>query len=163
MSPQQDQSPGLHLPQPSFDVGQAPAGVPGQYQQPGPMPGIGAPMAGPAPAPQAQPYTPASSMPAMPQAMPTAAPQQAQPAGAISVPPAEVPGQPFGAAPASVPDAAAVQADDESSVDQEWITKARDIVAKTHSDPYLLSQEISKIKAQYIKVRYNKDIKTVDE
>jgi hypothetical protein len=123
------------------------------------------PSINPSPMPQAQ-YAPApdAGMPTMPSAMPAAGPQQAQPTGAISVPPAEIPRQPFGAVPASMPDAAAVQAsDDESSVDQEWITKARDIVAKTHSDPYLLSQEISKIKAQYIKVRYNKDIKTVDE
>lgn len=163
MSPQQDQSPGLHLPQPSFDVGQATAGVPGQYQQSAPMPSIG-PSVSPVPMTQAHPYAQTSGMPAMSPSMPPAAPQQAQPAGAISVPPAEVPRQPFGATPTSMPDAAAVQAaDDESSVDQEWITKARDVVAKTHSDPYLLSQEISKIKAQYIKVRYNKDIKTGDE
>jgi hypothetical protein len=83
--------------------------------------------------------------------------------GAISVPTAEVPQQPFAGAQAPAPDMAAVQADDDSAVDQEWITKARDIVSKTHSDPYLQSREISKIKAQYIKVRYNKDIKTVEE
>jgi hypothetical protein len=157
MSPQQDQSPGLHLPQPSFDVGQAPAGGVPQPYQTAPMPAIEAPSS-PAPMQQAQSYVPQS--PAMPV---TPSQPQAQPTGAISVPPAEIPQQPFAGSQAPATDMAAVQADDDSAVDQEWITKARDIVSKTHADPYLQSQEISKIKAQYIKVRYNKDIKTAEE
>lgn len=124
------------------------------------MPSI-EPVGSPTPAaPQTPAYAqqPTSGMPAM-------APQpQVQPTGAISVPPADVPRQPFAGAPATAAqDVAAVQADDDSAVDQEWIAKARDIVSKTHADPYLQSKEISKIKAQYIKVRYNKDIKTVEE
>lgn len=49
--------------------------------------------------------------------------------------------------------------DQDSLLDKEWVEKARNIVAKMHSDPYSQAQQISGLKAQYIKARYNKDIK----
>jgi hypothetical protein len=48
-------------------------------------------------------------------------------------------------------------------IDQEWVDKASEVVERTHTDPYLESLELSKIKAQYIKARYNKDIKVVED
>lgn len=138
MSPQQDQSPGLPLPQPSFDTGQVSGvGMPPAYQ---PLPNQA----------QAQPPRPYATQMA----------NVAQPSfnAPTNVPAAQVPPRPL--ATASVQDA---PADDETAADQEWVTKAREIVVRTHNDPYLQSKELGKIKAQYIKVRYNKDIKTVEE
>lgn len=148
MNPQSNQTPGLRLPQPSFDLGQAPAAQPAEAFR----------------APAAPMSVPVSPAPAM------QAPQAPVPAGAIPVAPATqaapvvaqsqaVPGMPV----APMQDVSAAQGDDESAVDQEWITKAKEMVERTHSDPYLQSNELSKIKAQYIKVRYNKDIKIVED
>ncbi len=50
-----------------------------------------------------------------------------------------------------------------SDLDQEWIDKAKSIVEKTRNDPYLQSKEISKIKADYLRVRHNKHIKVTEE
>lgn len=89
--------------------------------------------------------------------------QSAQPV-AIPAAPAPNPSQPL---PTKISDApirdVPIQPDDDDALDEEWVNKARDIVARTHNDPYLQSREISKIKAQYIKVRYNKDIKSNDD
>lgn len=64
----------------------------------------------------------------------------------------------------TAPAAAVPQMDYEGVVaDDEWIERARDIVERTQADPYTLSREISRIKAEYVKARYNKDIKVVEE
>ena len=49
-------------------------------------------------------------------------------------------------------------AEDADLIEKEWVQKAKDIVAQTHGDPYRQNKEINKIKADYIKKRYNKDI-----
>ena len=123
MNPQADQTPGLRLPQPSFNVDQASSGMPQAPQQP-------APQVAPGPVVQPMPSSPTLN-------------------SAAPVP--------------QVQDMPTVQNDDENAIDQEWTNKAREIVEKNRTDPYLLSKEISKIKSQYIKIRYNKDIKTVEE
>ena len=48
------------------------------------------------------------------------------------------------------------QADD---LDKEWIEKAKLIVEHTKNDPYTQSKEISKVKADYLRIRYNKHLK----
>jgi len=54
----------------------------------------------------------------------------------------------------------AAQAEDQdTSFDEEWVAKAHQVISRTHNDPYMQSKELSKLKAQYIKARYNKDIK----
>ncbi|HEX8763009.1 MAG TPA: hypothetical protein VF733_04615 [Candidatus Saccharimonadales bacterium] len=53
--------------------------------------------------------------------------------------------------------------DVDTEFDEEWVGKAREIVAHTHTDPYMQSQTMSKLKAQYIKARYNKDIKVSED
>lgn len=52
---------------------------------------------------------------------------------------------------------------DGGALDQEWVDKAKDIIARTHADPYMQSLEIGRLKAQYIKARYNKDIKIIED
>jgi hypothetical protein len=70
-----------------------------------------------------------------------------------------VPGQPL--PPSPVMNTPAI-ADDTDLIEKEWVEKAKEIIAHTKSDPHLQNQEITKIKADYMKKRYNKDIKTQD-
>lgn len=53
--------------------------------------------------------------------------------------------------------------DDDNSLDEEWVLKAKAIVEQTKADPYQQSREISKVKASYLKTHYNKDIKVADD
>ena len=51
-------------------------------------------------------------------------------------------------------------ADDQAPdlLDQEWVSKAKQIVEKTKSDPFTESRELSKVKAEYLKARHDKDL-----
>ncbi len=53
--------------------------------------------------------------------------------------------------------------DDDRDLDEEWIQKAKVIVEQTKADPYQQSREISKVKANYLKTHYNKDIKIAED
>lgn len=50
-------------------------------------------------------------------------------------------------------------ANDADLIEKEWVTKAKSIVSRTKDDPSEQSKEINQFKADYIKKRYNKDIK----
>ncbi len=52
-----------------------------------------------------------------------------------------------------------MQADDVDLIEKAWVEKAKAIVRSTHGDPFKQNKELSKIKADYIKKRYNRDIK----
>ena len=84
------------------------------------------------------------------------------PPQSLGLPPAAIPtgglpaAQP-GRLPAAMPSAVPGNTDD--SADQEWIRRAREIVQRTINDPYLQSQELGKIKADYLETKYNKHIK----
>lgn len=54
-------------------------------------------------------------------------------------------------------------ADDADLIEKEWVAIAKDIVAKTAHDPHLQNKEINKFKADYMKKRYNKDIKLSED
>ncbi len=49
-------------------------------------------------------------------------------------------------------------ADDVDLIEKEWVEKAKAIVNHTKDDPHRQSKEINKMKADYIKKRYNKDV-----
>lgn len=51
-------------------------------------------------------------------------------------------------------------ADDTERIEQEWVDKAKNIIARTQDDPYLQKDQMSKFKAEYIQKRFNKTIKT---
>jgi hypothetical protein len=53
--------------------------------------------------------------------------------------------------------------DTDTAFDEEWVQKTREVVQRTQADPYVQSQQLSKLKAQYIKLRYNKDVKVSEE
>ena len=51
-------------------------------------------------------------------------------------------------------------ADDADLIEKEWVAKAKQIIDQTKTDPRVQSTELSKVKAEYVKKRYNKEIKT---
>lgn len=84
-----------------------------------------------------------------------------------NLPPASVPPQlnmPIqDAAPQTVPMQRALvhapeSAEDSDLIEKEWVEKAKQIVAHTANDPFTQQEELSKMKADYMKKRYNKDI-----
>lgn len=54
-------------------------------------------------------------------------------------------------------------ADDNDVIEKEWVDRAKKIVAATSADPFIESREISKLKASYMKKRFNKDIPLAGE
>ena len=54
-------------------------------------------------------------------------------------------------------------ADDVDVIEKEWVEKAKDIVAKTKTDPHQQSIELTKFKHEYMKKRYDKEIKLPDD
>src|SRR5690349_17625533 len=65
------------------------------------------------------------------------------------------------AAPIAVPQPTglpiAAEADSEE-LDQEWVNKAKEVVEGAKADPFTLSNELSKVRVEYLKTRYNKDV-----
>ncbi|HET7059895.1 MAG TPA: hypothetical protein VFH99_01065 [Candidatus Saccharimonadales bacterium] len=49
--------------------------------------------------------------------------------------------------------------EDDDKVEKEWVGKAKRIVEQTRHDPYRESEELTVVKADYMKQRYNKIIK----
>lgn len=56
-----------------------------------------------------------------------------------------------------------VIADDADLIEKEWVIKAKEIVERTRQDPYTQNKEVEQIKADYMKKRYNKDIKLTED
>lgn len=93
----------------------------------------------PAPARPSTP-SPAQAHPA-PQAVPMAPPVSLQPVSA----------------PANSP--SPLSADDNDLIEEEWVIKAKQIIAATREDPHAQTREVTKFKADYLKKRYNKDLR----
>ncbi|HET9174503.1 MAG TPA: hypothetical protein VFN56_04470 [Candidatus Saccharimonadales bacterium] len=55
------------------------------------------------------------------------------------------------------------KADDNDLIEKEWVAKAKEIIDKTREDPFDQNQQISIVKADYMKKRYNKDIKLAEQ
>lgn len=54
-------------------------------------------------------------------------------------------------------------AKDDDLIEQEWVQKAKKIVAATKDDPYRQEQEVSKLQADYLQKRYGKEVKLSGE
>ncbi len=52
-----------------------------------------------------------------------------------------------------------LHAEDSDLIEKEWVQKAKQIIAATKEDPHIQNREMGRIKADYLKKRYNKDIK----
>ena len=138
MDPQSEKAPGLHLPQPSAGEGMA---FHAQYEdmpQKAETSNVSPEQGGS----QSAPVPPASAMP------------QPQPA-AVPVDGDDTQGMHQQATP--LDDSAA------DELDKEWVNKAKMIVERTKADPYMQSSEISKVKADYLRIRYNKHIKVAQD
>jgi hypothetical protein len=61
------------------------------------------------------------------------------------------------------PDTSGLPAEDIDLIEREWVDKAKAIVDQTRDNPYLQNKELSKVKAQYIQKRYNKQLKLKSE
>lgn len=62
----------------------------------------------------------------------------------------------------SITGLAPANADDTDLIEKEWVNKAKAIVMQTKDDPHTQSQQVTRFKADYLKKRYNKDIKISD-
>lgn len=63
--------------------------------------------------------------------------------------------------PVSAPtDDSSPPAKESDHIEKQWIDKAKNVVARTQDDPYMQKHEMSKVKAEYIQKRFNKQIKT---
>ncbi len=49
-------------------------------------------------------------------------------------------------------------ADDVDLIEKEWVQKAKEIVAKTKDDPKVQSEELDKVKVDYKRKRFNKNV-----
>ena len=69
--------------------------------------------------------------------------------------------QPHEAPPAGVPGITVTPqiADDTDLIEKEWVDRAKQIVEHTRHDPHQQNREMNLMKADYLKKRYNKDIK----
>lgn len=56
-----------------------------------------------------------------------------------------------------------LMAEDTDLIEKEWVEKAKEIVERTRHDPYVQNREITKMKADYMKKRYNKDIRIPED
>lgn len=54
-------------------------------------------------------------------------------------------------------------ADDTDLIEKEWVIKAKEIIARTRQDPHRQNKEVEQMKADYMKKRYNKDIKLTED
>lgn len=52
------------------------------------------------------------------------------------------------------------KADDVDLIEKEWVSKAKSVINSTRSDPRQQNIEIAKVKAEYIKKRFSKDVVT---
>lgn len=85
---------------------------------------------------------------AVPAAMPTSIP--------LPTPPV----MPAAPASTSLTSSNPLQASDDSDlIEKEWVTKAKEIVARTREDPHKQSDELNVFKADYMKKRYNRTVK----
>ena len=53
-------------------------------------------------------------------------------------------------------------ASDNDRIEEEWVEKAKEIVAATKDDPYQQNRQLAAVKADYLKKRYNKVVKISD-
>jgi hypothetical protein len=51
---------------------------------------------------------------------------------------------------------------DNDDIEKEWVSKAKRIVEQTKADPFLQERAVSRLQADYMKKRFNKNIKAPD-
>lgn len=94
----------------------------------------------------------ASTLPTIPAPMASQPPHSATPSGVVGAPSLSTPD-------ASSASANTLIAEDVDLIEKEWVSKAKNIVEQTRSNPNQQSKELGKFKATYIKARYGKDMR----
>ncbi len=56
-----------------------------------------------------------------------------------------------------------LEAKDSDGIEKVWIDKAKKLVEHTKDDPYMQERAVSRLQADYIKKRFNKDVKLPKE
>lgn len=59
----------------------------------------------------------------------------------------------------AAPDLASTIVDDGDLIEKEWVSRVKRIVEGSRGDPYKQSEQLAVLRADYMKKRYNKDIK----
>ena len=54
-------------------------------------------------------------------------------------------------------------AEDIDLIEKAWVLKAKEIVMQTQGDPYNQNKQLNRMKVDYIKKRYDKDIRSSEE
>lgn len=54
-------------------------------------------------------------------------------------------------------------ADDTDLIEKEWVIKAKEIIERTKHDPYQQNKQVERMKVDYMKKRYNKDVKLTED
>ena len=124
-------------------------GPPMELPQPQEADGQTTPEAGPAPQPEKR----GAQMPSTTAAAP---PEPIVLPDPGAMPPAGMPAQQAAQTNSAT---AALMADDADLIEKEWVVRAKAIVEHTKDDPHLQNREMNKVKADYLKKRYNKDLK----
>lgn len=55
-----------------------------------------------------------------------------------------------------------LDADDNDLIEKEWVERAKSVIEKTKSDPHQQNKELNRFKADYVKKRYNKELKVTE-
>lgn len=76
----------------------------------------------------------------------------------MPMPAAQQPAQQQSGRP-TVPTATLQASDDSDLIEKEWVNKAKQIVERTRDDPHRQTEELTLVKVDYMKKRYNKTIK----
>ena len=144
MDPQSNDSPGLRLPQPSMHQGNV------QH-----APASQSPMIATTPSAH-HPVAPIVSEPQPTHGLHI---QHYQPQ-ATSPHPSTGATLPDQAVKPAAPEVVTVEEGGEAAADEEWIARAKAATEQYRSDPYMLSNALSKIKADYLMARHGKMVKT---
>lgn len=55
------------------------------------------------------------------------------------------------------------EAEDTDLIEKEWVDRAKEIVEHTRDNPYEQQNALTKMKTDYMKKRYNRDVKSTEE
>jgi hypothetical protein len=100
---------------------------------------------------------------ASPENNPQMVQQASQAANAMALPGQDITvGAPDDTAPDDNTAQSASPAADADRIEKQWIDRTKVVIAQTQDDPYEQKKAMSHVKADYIKKRFNKTIKTDD-
>ncbi len=131
---------------PSVPAEQAPVAPPAPERQPAPA------------APEVAPQAPAQAPPPPQQPVAVPPPPAPIPPGVTPAPPVAAPQAPPPAPPVDNP----ATAGDVDVIEKEWVDQADKVIKRTQDDPYVEEEAVESLQQDYLKKRYNHDVKKPD-